>query len=75
MVGCACTGVGAYIHMHVHTHVKHDKHGCLHGGSHLHFLTCSFSVTLMHLCVHMCMDTPTPYPHLQWSTSKSVKSQ
>ena len=33
----------ARVHMHVHTctrtcmHVKHDKHGCLHGGSHLQF--------------------------------------
>ena len=29
---CAC------MHTHMHMHVKHDKHGCLHGGSHLQLL-------------------------------------
>ena len=25
-------------HTHMHMHVKHDKHGCLHGGGHLQLL-------------------------------------
>ena len=29
---CAC------MHTHMHMHVKHDKHGCLHGGGHLQLL-------------------------------------
>ena len=28
----------ACIHAHTHMHVKHDKHGCLHGGGHLQLL-------------------------------------
>ena len=39
---CTCVGGNPHIHAHayLHTnmHVKHDKHGCLHGGSHLKFL-------------------------------------
>ena len=28
----------ACMHTHMHMHVKHDKNGCLHGGSHLQLL-------------------------------------
>ena len=28
----------ACMHTHMHMHVKHDKHGCLHGGGHLQLL-------------------------------------
>ena len=28
----------AYMYTHMHMHVKHDKHGCLHGGSDLQLL-------------------------------------
>ena len=34
-----CAHLHAHAHMCAHTymHVKHDKHGCLHGGGHLQF--------------------------------------
>ena len=62
-----CEGMS---HACTHTHVccKHDKHGCLHGGSHLQFLymhTCPCihvcACACMHVYVHMCGDTPS-YP-------------
>ena len=34
----ASTHVHACMHTHMHMHVKHDKHGCLHGGDHLQLL-------------------------------------
>ena len=74
--GYRCVGVchahmctHAYMHTHMHTHmhmhVKHDKHGCLHVGSHLQYL---YMCVCMH--VYMCGGTPTLYtsihpPHPQ----------
>ena len=55
---CMCT------HMHAHTcmHVKHDKHGCLHGGGHLQFSNMFILVfracACMHMHVHNSRDTP-----------------
>ena len=56
------------MHMHVHArahtcmHVKHDKHGCLHGGGHLQFpnmFILAFRVcACMHMHVHVSRDTP-----------------
>ena len=34
----ASTHVHACMYIHMHMHVKHDKHGCLHGGGHLQLL-------------------------------------
>ena len=48
----------------MHMHVKHDKHGCIHVGSHLQFL---YMYTYMHacMCVHVraCGDN-TPCPQM-----------
>ena len=48
-------------------HVKHDKHGCLHGGGHLQFLYMHILALQMCVCVHTCggiwgalPDTLTP---------------
>ena len=46
-----CLMLHAHMHTYTHRHVKHDKHGCLHGGAHLQFV--GFSVMCM--CVHTCM--------------------
>ena len=54
MHACACTGM----------HVKHDKHGCLHGGNHLQFpnmfILAFHACVCMHMHVHMSRDTPMP---------------
>ena len=53
----ACT------HMCAHTfmHVKHDKHGCLHGGGHLQFpnmfILAFRACACVHVHVHMSRDT------------------
>ena len=59
-----------YVHTHAcartctHTcmHVKHDKHGCLHGGGHLQFpnmfILAFHACACMHMHVHMSRDTP-----------------
>ena len=62
--------VHTHVHTHTHTHVKHDKHGCCHGGGHLQFsnmLILAFHVCACeHACVYMsggtphAPDTPTP---------------
>ena len=44
-----------HAHTHTHMHVKHDKHGCLQGGSHLQFLC-------MYTCVCTCVETPAMPP-------------
>ena len=44
--GCECMECPMQVHMYMHAcmhtrmhmHVKHDKHGCLHGGGHLQLL-------------------------------------
>ena len=58
------------VHVHEHArmcthtcmHVKHDKHGCLHGGGHLQFpnmfILAFRACACMHVCVHMSRDTP-----------------
>ena len=46
MGGCGCMEcpmqvhmcMHAHMHTYMHMHVKHDKHGCLNGGSHLQLL-------------------------------------
>ena len=66
-----CVHVHAHTHTHVHTHtcmhVKHDKHGCLHGGSHLQFpnmfILAFCACACMHVHVHMSRDTP-PCPQM-----------
>ena len=64
----ACAHMCAYTH--THAHVKHDKHGCHHGGGHLQFsnmLILAFHVcTCEHTCVYMSGGTPMPQmpPHL-----------
>ena len=53
-------------------HIKHDKHGCLHGGGHFQFPNMFILVfcvcACMHVCVHMSKDTPhaprCPLTHL-----------
>ena len=35
---CKYMYMHACMHTHMHMHVKHDKHGCLHGGGHLQLL-------------------------------------
>ena len=69
-VGAPSTHVCMLMHMHArartcaHTcmHVKHDKHGCLHGGGHLQFLNMFIlafcACVCMHVHVHMSRDTP-----------------
>ena len=65
----------ACVHVHTHArtcahtcmHIKHDKHGCLHGGGHLQFpnmFILAFRVcACMHMHVHMSRDTPSaPQP-------------
>ena len=56
MHACTCTST------HTCMHVKHDKHGCLHGGGHLQFpnmFILAFRVCVcVHVCVHMSRDTP-----------------
>ena len=55
----------ACMHMHMHACCKHDKHGCLNGGSHLQFL---YMYTCLCVCVHSCtyvctwMGTPLMLP-------------
>ena len=50
----------AHMHMHV-KHDKHDKHGCLHVGSHLQFLYMRLrACACMHMHVCVCGDTPHP---------------
>ena len=58
----------AHMHMHActcaHTcmHVKHDKHGCLHGGGHLQFpnmfILAFCACACVHVHVYMSRDTP-----------------
>ena len=44
---CAC------MHACTHMHVKHDKHGCLHGGGHLQLL---FMYILVLCMVYACVN-------------------
>ena len=62
-----CTHMHACTRMCAHTcmHVKHDKHGCLHGGGHLQFpnmfILVFHACACMHVHVHMSRDTlPCP---------------
>ena len=49
---------------HTCMHVKHDKHGCLHGGGHLQlpnmFILAFRACACMHMHVHVSRDTPMP---------------
>ena len=47
---CGCMGGATCMHACTHMHVKHDKHGCLHGGSHLQLLY-MYTCACMHVCV------------------------
>ena len=42
----------AYACVHIYMHVKHDKHGCLHGGSYLQFIY--MYILVLCLCIHVC---------------------
>ena len=59
----------AYARTRAHTcmHVKHDKHGCLHGGGHLQFSNMFIFVfracACVHVRVHVSRDTP-PCPQM-----------
>ena len=77
----------AHMHMHAHTHAccKHDKHGCLHGGSHLQFLymyTCPCMHVHVCTCMCTCVETPPIPPthlpplqsHREPKTPKFIKS-
>ena len=65
--------MGTHMHacarMCAHTcmHVKHDEHGCLHGGGHLQFSNMFIFVfrvcACMHVHVHVSRDTP-PCPQM-----------
>ena len=68
----ACAHMQACASTCTHTcmHVKHDKHGCLHGGGHLQFpnmfILAFCACACMHVHVHMSRDTlPCPQipPH------------
>ena len=89
-VGVGVWGV-SHAHMHVHTcmhmhacmhmHVKHDKHGCLHGGGHLQFLY-MYTCTCMCVHVHMCGDIPhaprhhhSPVPSPEPQEAQNTKIQ
>ena len=58
------TRTHACTHTCTHTcmHVKHDKHGCLHGGGHLQFsnmfIFAFHACVCVHVRVHMSRDTP-----------------
>ena len=76
--GCGWGWVGAPpMHMCTHTlmyaahartcahtcmHVKHDKHGCLHGGSHLQFSNMFILAFCACACMHMHVSRDTPMP-------------
>ena len=78
-VSHACTS------MHTHACCKHDKHGCLHVGSHLQFL---YMYTCLYVCVHVCVcayvwghphaprhpHPPAPQSHREPKTPKFNKS-
>ena len=50
--GCTMhTHAHACMYAHTHMHVKHDKHGCLHFGSHLQFL---YMYTCVCVHAHVC---------------------
>ena len=49
----ACMHECTHVHMHV-KHDNHDKHGCLHGGSHLQLLY--MYILALCMCICMCMN-------------------
>ena len=55
-------GLGGGTCIHTCMHVKHDKHGCLHGGGHLQFpnmfILAFRACACVHVCVHVSRDTP-----------------
>ena len=67
-VGAQPTHVRMHRHIHActcmcaHTcmHVKHDKHGCLHGGGHLQFSNMFIFAFRVCACVHMHVSRDTP---------------
>ena len=64
---CMCTNASIRMCAHTCMHVEHDKHGCLHGGSHLQFpnmfILAFRACACMHMHVHMSRDTP-PCPQM-----------
>ena len=83
---CRWGWVGAnpmYMHMHarIHIPVEHDKHGCLHGCSHLQFSHMLILAFCSCACVHMSgnptpPDAPTPIcPSFIAAGSPIMKSQ
>ena len=57
-----CARARARTCAHTCMHVKHDKHGCLHGGGHLQFSNMFIfafrACACMHVHVHVSRDTP-----------------
>ena len=57
----ACMHIHMHTCTHTHMHVKHDKHGCLHVGSHLQFLYMYTCVCVhVHACTCMCTCVGIP---------------
>ena len=54
-----CTHACAHMCTHTCMHVKHDKHGCLHGGGHLQFP--NMFIFAFHACAFMHMSRDTPH--------------
>ena len=74
MCTCTCMHACACTCTHTCMHVKHDKHGCLHGGGHLQFpnmfILAFCACACVHMCVHMSRDTP-PCPQMPPNPSAS----
>ena len=56
-----CAHTRAHMHAHTCMHVKHDKHGCLHGGGHLQFSNMFIFTFRACACMCTCLGTP-PMP-------------
>ena len=65
----ACTHASTCMHPHTHMHAKHDKHGCLHVGSHLQFLY-MYTCVCVHVCACMCMCTCVGTPPMPPDASR-----
>ena len=59
---CMCTHTCACTCTHTCMHIKHDKHGCLHGGGHLQFPNMFILVLHACACMRPCLGTPPIAP-------------
>ena len=57
-----CTHANARTCTHTCMHVKHDKHGCLHGGGHLQFPNMFILAFRVCVCMHVHMSRTPPMP-------------